>query len=460
MMSYYRQTTFKMVLSGLILTLFGMQSCQPVNEDYPAEAADPGYLHQTMKQLTDVIVHDIFSPPVASRIYAYSSIAAYEVLQQDYPEYQSLAGQLNEFEGVPPAEPSKEYSYPLAAVKAFITVGKALIFSEHMMDEHEAQMMEEFKATGMPNDVYRRSLAYGEEVGKAILDWSGTDHYKETRTYPKYSIVESDPARWQPTPPDYMDGIEPHWREIRTFVLEKPDQFKPKPPTPFDMTEGSPFYQEVMEVYNAVQEDAEDKEERIEIAKFWDCNPYVSHHVGHVMYATKKITPGGHWINIVQIACETADADIMKSSEAYAMTSLALADGFISCWDEKYRSNLIRPETVINEYIDESWAPTLQTPPFPEYTSGHSVISRAAAAALTSIFGDNFAFHDTSEEEYGLPSRDFESFYHASEEAALSRLYGGIHYRPAIDVGVQQGQQVGDYVVQNVNTRTQVSEAN
>jgi hypothetical protein len=213
-----------------------------------------------------------------------------------------------------------------------------------------------------------------------------------------------------------------------------------------------------MEVYEAVKEDTPDREERIAIAEFWDCNPYVSHHVGHVMYATKKITPGGHWINIVQIACETAGADIMKSAEAYAMTSLALADAFISCWDEKYRSNLIRPETVINEYIDESWAPALQTPPFPEYTSGHSVISRAAATALASVFGDNFAFYDTSEEEYGLPSRSYDSFYQASEEAAISRLYGGIHYRPAIEIGVEQGQAVGDYVVQQVQMRTQVSE--
>lgn len=442
-----------LVLTGVLV--FSV-SCQSVNENYQEDAADATFFHQSMKQLTDVIVHDIFSPPVASRIYAYPSIAAYEVMQQAYPEYKSLSGQLNEFGGVPQAEANQEYCYPLAAVKAFLTVGRALIFSEPKMLEFEEKLMAEYEAVNMPRDVYRRSIAYGEEVAAAILEYADGDMYKETRTYPKFSIVEDDPSRWQPTPPDYMDGIEPHWREIRPFVLEGPDQFTPPPPTPFDMTEGSPFYEELMEVYHAL--DAEDKDERIAIAEFWDCNPYVSHHIGHVMYATKKITPGGHWINIIQIACQKDDADFMKSVEAYTLTSIALADAFISCWDEKYRSNLIRPETVINEYIDENWMPALQTPPFPEYTSGHSVISRAAAVALTSIFGDDFAFVDTSEEEYGLPARSFDSFLHASSEAAVSRLYGGIHYRPAIDEGVKQGEQVGEYVVEQVQLRSQLTE--
>ncbi len=145
----------------------------------------------------------------------------------------------------------------------------------------------------------------------------------------------------------------------------------------------------------------------------------------------------------------------MKTTAAYALTSVALADGFISCWDEKYRSNLIRPESFINKYIDEEWTPLLQTPPFPEYTSGHSVISRAAATALTSIFGDDFAFVDDSEEEFGLPARRFRSFLHASEEAAVSRLYGGIHYMPAIENGVQQGAKVGQWVLSNVKMRNE-----
>ncbi|MCP3933464.1 MAG: vanadium-dependent haloperoxidase [Bacteroidetes bacterium] len=425
-------------------------SCDSVNPNFQEDASNPEFLHRSMKQLTDVIVHDIFSPPVASRIYAYPSIAAYEVIQYDYPEYVSLAGQLHELETVPQPKPDEEYCFPLAGVHAFLTVGKALIFSENQIEEFEDHIYAEFQEIKIPKDVYKRSMEYGKLVSDHILEWAANDKYKETRTYPKYSISE-DPAKWKPTPPDYMDGIEPHWKEIRTFVLDSAEQFVPTPPTEFDMSENSLFYKELMEVYNAL--DAEDKEERIAIAKFWDCNPYVSHHVGHVMTATKKITPGGHWVGITDLACRKTEANMMKTAEAYASVSIALADAFISCWDEKYRSNLLRPETVINQFLDEEWLPALQTPPFPEYTSGHSVISRAAAITLTHIFGDNFAFDDNVEVEYGLPVRSFDSFIQASEEAAVSRLYGGIHYRPAIDNGVDQGQKVGEFIVSKLKMK-------
>jgi len=247
-----------------------------------------------------------------------------------------------------------------------------------------------------------------------------------------------------------MDGIEPAWRDIRTFVIDSAQQFRPPFPTTYDMEEGSEFYKEVMEVYDVVNQ-ATDEEK--EIASFWDCNPYVLNVTGHIMHATKKITPGGHWIGITSIACRQQKSSIMESTVAYMMTSLALADGFISCWDEKYRSNLTRPETVINEHIDEEWLPILQTPPFPEYTSGHSVISGASAIVLTSLFGDDFEFDDDTEVEFGLPVRKFKSFLHASDEAAISRLYGGIHYMPAIDNGVTQGRALGKYIVDKISLK-------
>lgn len=412
-------------------------------------------MHRSMKKLSDVIVHNIFSPPQASRIYAYPSIAAYEVIIQDTTGYQSLAGQLNGLEPVPQINPEKEYFLPLASIHAFLSVGKALIFSEQMIEEFEASIYDEYKEI-LLSKVFDESMEYGAEVSRHILAWVDKDNYKQTRTFPKYSVKSSQEAsRWQPTPPDYMDGIEPHWREIRPFVLDSAQQFTPPPPTEFSLDPGSQFYQETMEVYEALQ--AGDKEERVAIAKFWDCNPFVSHHTGHVMFATKKITPGGHWIGITQIAGRKAQADVVRTIEAYTLTSIALADAFISCWDEKYRSNLIRPETVINRHIDENWRPTLQTPPFPEYTSGHSVISRAAAVTLTSIFGNEFSFDDTTENEFGLPTRSFNSFLEASEEAALSRLYGGIHYRPAIEIGIKQGQRVGEFVVSQVQMKNHLS---
>lgn len=446
----------KLIKYGIFAFLFACvsMSCETVNPNWKEDARNSEHFHASMQKLTDVIVHDIFSPPVAARIYSYPSIAAYEVLQQDYAEYKTLVGQLRGLESLPQTQEGVEFCYPLASLHAFLTAGKALIFSEEKIDAYQTELYAEYQKIKMPQDVYDRSLAYGEEVAKAVLAWADKDLYKETRTYPKYSITDNN-EMWKPTPPDYMDGIEPHWREIRPFVIDSAGQFKPLPPTEFSLEPDSKFYKETMEVYEALQvKDETERKERMAIAKFWDCNPYVSTHSGHVMFATKKITPGGHWIGITKLACRKENTDMMQTVEAYTRVSISLMDAFISCWDEKYRSNLVRPETVINENIDEDWRPALQTPPFPEHTSGHSVISRASAVTLTNLFGDNFAFDDTTEEAYGLPTRSYKSFFEASEEAAVSRLYGGIHYRPAIDYGVTQGHAIGNFITANLITKS------
>lgn len=425
----------------LVSFTFGCKDV-PTNE---AALSKPQYFISAMQALSDVIVYDIFSPPVASRNYAYPSIAAYEIMAASNDHYKSLAGQIHEFTAIP-ASPIEEYSPSVAALEAFLVTAKNFIFSEEKIEKHRESLYAELKKQGISQAVFDRSLAYGNSVAQHVINYSQTDNYKQSRTFPKYSITQ-DPSKWKPTPPGYMDGIEPHWNEMRSFVIDSAQQFIPHPPTKFDMTKGSQFYEETMEVYNVVK-NAND--ETKEIAAFWDCNPYKLNVTGHVMHATKKITPGGHWIGIVGLVCEKDNADWGKTLEAYTLTSIALYDAFISCWDEKYRSNLVRPETVINEYIDENWIPYLQTPPFPEHTSGHSVISRAAAVALTSIFGDNFGFEDSVELAYGLPIRKFTSFFNASDEAAVSRLYGGIHYRPAIDYGVVQGEKVGAYIVEKI----------
>lgn len=432
----------------ILITISAVIAGCKQDTSYRETSKNPEILHQTVKSLTDIIVHDIFSPPVASRIYAYPNIAAYEILRYDYPEYQSMVGQLHGLETLPEPDTSKEINFPLAAIQSFITVSRTKVFSEDKLDAVEKEALEYFKELGIPAGVFKRSQEYGNEVAEAVIAWSDKDNYKQTRTFPRYTVTD-DPDRWTPTPPDYMDGIEPHWNKIRTFVIDSATQFIPIRPTSYDMDTTSTFFKEVMQVYDVGKNLSPEQKA---IAEFWDCNPFVTHHQGHVMFATKKITPGGHWIGITKIACEKLDADIMKSSEAYAKTSIALADAFISCWDEKYRSVLVRPETVINQHIDEEWRPLLQTPPFPEYTSGHSVISSAAAVTLTDIFGEPFQFVDSTEVEYGLPPRTFNSFMEASAEAAISRLYGGIHYMPACVNGVEQGKKVGNYVVAHLKT--------
>lgn len=436
-------------LKFVVLSMMFTACSYTQREDWRIKTQNPDLVHRSVKQVTDVIVHDIFSPPVASRIYAYMSIAGYEVAIHQDARYTSLAGQLTGLEAIPQPDPKEEYSFPLATVQAMLKVGRTLVFSEDKMDAFYATIMEEFKQSGMPDEIYDRSIAYGTAVADHIIAWSSKDNYKQTRSFPKYSI-EDDAATWKPTPPAYMDAVEPHWNKIRPFAIDSASQFAPTPPTKFSIDKKSQFYKEAEEVYLMVKNLTD---EQRQIASFWDCNPFVMNVRGHVMFATKKISPGGHWMNITRVACGKANADFVKSTEAYVRVAVSLIDGFISCWDEKYRSKSIRPESYINQYVDENWVPLLQTPPFPEYTSGHSVISSASAAALTNLFGDNFAFTDSTEIEFGMTARSFKSFKEAANEAAVSRMYGGIHYRPACENGIVEGAALGDFIVKKIKTR-------
>ena len=430
--------------SGALMLVLLLTACKKENADYADKASDPEIFHKSFKALTDVIVHDIFSPPVASRIYVYSSIAGYEAARWRDTSFHSLAGRIPHLSAGPAPDTSKEYCFEMAATLAMLRVGKALIFSEDSIQKRIDQVKVEYQSTGMPEEIFERSAQFADSVAAHILRWSGKDNYKQSRSFPKYSI-QRDPATWRPTPPGYMDGIEPSWNKMRTMLMDSASQFKPAPPTPYNMTDKtSQYYQEAMEVYNVVKNASK---EQTEIANFWDCNPYKLNVTGHVMHATKKISPGGHWINITGLACRQSKSGFLPSIKAYAYVSLGLFDAFISCWDEKYRSNAVRPETVINEQIDPEWLPMLQTPPFPEYTSGHSVASGATGVILSDLFGDQFSFVDDTEVEFGLQTRSYTSFEQAVQEASISRLYGGIHFMPAIKNGVIQGKSIGQLVL-------------
>lgn len=388
------------------LLALGMFSCSPSHNPEGLDAFSQNQLHAWNQQLTNVIIADIFTPPVCSRIYAYTNVAAYEAMVPGHPAYRSLAGQLHDLSAVP--TPAQEVYYPMAGVIAFSTAAKQLVFATDSIERYEQLYLAEIQEIGIDKAIYEASLDHGRQVGLHILARASRDGYHQRQALPRH-MVSDQVGHWQPTPPDYMQGIEPHWRTLRTFVIDSANQFAPPPPTPFDTVPGSQFYQEALEVYEYVKK-ARQEAEKIEIAKFWDCNPNVSYTKGHVMFFHQKISPGGHWLSIASIVGKKKGLSTIEQAETFALTSVALADAFISCWDEKYRSDLVRPVTYIDRYIEPGWEPILQTPPFPEYTSGHSVISAAAATMLTHLHGDHFAFVDSTEVQFGMPARSFGSF--------------------------------------------------
>lgn len=417
-------------------------------EEYGKIANDPIIYHSAIDKLTDVIIHDIFSPPVASRIYNYATLAGYEAMLPGYPEYRSMSGQFNGFKDVPQPKAGEEYAYQLAGFKALMTVARSLTFTVDKYDEYEADIYKKFKDAGVPSDVYDRSVAYGEAVAKHVMEYSKGDNYPQTRGL-RYT-VRNDEGVWVPTPPQYGDAMEPFWMTIRPMLLDSASQFPPPPPIPYSKDKSSPFWKELMEVYDISNSMTEDQQKA---AWFWDDNAFVMNVQGHVMFANKKMTPGGHWMAICRTAAVQQKKNPMEAAEAYLHVATALHEGFICSWQEKYRSEKIRPETVINATFDPDWTPYLQTPPFPEYASGHSTISAASAEVLTSLFGDNVAFTDSTEDRYGHGVRSFESFRKAATDCSYSRMYGGIHYRSGVEEGQGMGIRIGQFVFDKMKTR-------
>ncbi|MBK8024686.1 MAG: vanadium-dependent haloperoxidase [Chloroflexi bacterium] len=205
----------------------------------------------------------------------------------------------------------------------------------------------------------------------------------------------------------------------------------PSAPPDYSEEAQSVFYREAAEVYESTRALTPEQEA---IALFWADDP------------GQTETPPGHSISILTQVLAQEKASLALAAEAYARLGIAVADSFIGCWYAKFQFNLLRPVTYIQSMIDAEWMPPINTPPFPEYTSGHSVQSAASARVLTDLFGEHYAFTDHTHDARGLAARSFSSFAEYAEEAAISRLYGGIHYRAAIDQGMDQGECIGERV--------------
>jgi hypothetical protein len=394
--------------------------------------------------MTDVMIHDITNPPLAARFFAYSCLAAYEVVALNDTTFLSLLGKLNEFPEIKRPEVTAEINKDIAALLAVYETAKVLQPSGKLMGELEQKWIDSLLNMGVSEEIMKHSLDFAKTVSVQILKYAKADRYNKISALPRYTPRNIE-GTWYPTPPGYFPPVEPHFNTIRSFTLDKPDQFKPEPPIPFSTDKKAPFYT-LMEEINNLSLNQEQKE----IAAFWDCNPFALFDNGHLLVGMKKISPGAHWMGIANIACVEAKVSFSKAIEVNTILAIGLMDGFQSCWDEKYRSNRIRPETAIRKYLDPKWTPFLQTPPFPEYLSGHSTISSVSAVILTHFFGKEFTYTDTVEERYGLKARTYSSFEQAAEEAGISRFYGGIHFMDAIENGQIQGNAVGKHVLGKV----------
>lgn len=400
-----------------------------------AEESDAAVANSWFDLAYRLVRDEKLPPPLTSRLFGYAGVALYEAVAPGIPGARSLAGQLNELQPLPQPDPQAEYHWPTVANAALATVHRTLLSNttgntQRAILEQERRLQEQSVAAVKP-DVLLRSIDQGQRVGLAILDWAQADGYaylsRCTFTPP------SGTGLWQPTPPGFAAPLQPCWGQMRPFVLqERSDQCQPSTTPVYSEDRTSQFYFEALEVYQTVKNLTKEQQE---IASFWSDD------------AGKTGTPPGHSVSILTQIARDRQLSLSDAAEAYARLGIALADAFISCWQTKFSANVVRPITYIQDVIDPAWNAPLTTPPFPEYTSGHSVATGAAATVLTALFGDNYAFTDHTHDALGYAPRSFNSFFEMADEAAISRLYGGIHFRSAIEAGVEQGRCIGQRVV-------------
>lgn len=383
-----------------------------------------------------------FSPPVVARVHGYAGLTLYESVRPGMPGYKSLEGQLTAFTAgtVPAAVANAEYHWGAVANASLSVLVKGCFKTTSpenliLINDLEAQFFNQFQ-TESSEDVIARSVAFGQAVGNAILAFAESDGQGECykTNFPASYIVPVGDGLWEPTSPTNLIPLQPYWGNVRPFLVSNVADILPVPPPAYSTDPTSAFFKEAMEVYTTVNALTPDQ---LVIAEYWSDDP------------GKTATPPGHSCSIMKQILEDEQADLARAAEVYAKLGMAVHDAFVSCWYAKYQYNLVRPITFVHDHIDNTWTIPLATPPFPEYTSGHSVQSGASAKVLTDLYGSTYSFVDRTHADRsdidGTP-RAFPNFYAFAEEAAISRLYGGIHFRSAIDVGVAQGIKVGNNI--------------
>ena len=433
-----------LIIAGLVVVASGCKKSSEadvINPYYnsvskPSNEQSAQFLLEWWKQLFSFVASERLSPPDASRMYAYIATAIYEAQLPGNPDYLTLEGQLNGLDNLPRPEKDQVYDWTAVTIETIYYVQDEMLARylpagvKAINDLHAKQSEECAKVS--PADVLERSKKYGRELADAIIAWSETDNYEQTR-YMQYKSPsrEGHPEYWEPTDFNAVP-LEPFWGTHRTFAITDAKQCDINMKFPFSTDTSSEFYKQVLEVYTV---DKNLTEEQRTVAQFWSDDP------------GETATPPGHWMYIVGNFVQSENMNLSRAAELYCLTAVAMADACISVWYTKYRVDLVRPKTMINELFEKGWEPYVETPPFPGYASGHSGFSAAAATVMTALIGDNKSFIDSTHVSIGLVPRTFESFNKAAEEAAYSRMYGGIHYTCEILDASDQGKCAADDVL-------------
>ena len=438
-----RKLHINYLLSTVILLAFTVTSCKkdaPLIVSKTTETYDGLLTHHwfnTFRTLTKRCPG--FTPPVSARAFGYAGLTLYETVVYGIPDKQSLQNQLSAGLKIDAPDPALEYNWAIAANAAMAETARLYYANMPTSQAIAVAQLEQAsynsirETGGLSGAVIVRSKEWGLYVARTIYEWSKTDggHVGYTKNFPKDYIIPTGKGNWVPTFPKFLTPMQPKWGENRTFLPNITAATQTLAPIPYSEDTASRFYKEAKIVYNAVKNGTLEQKT---IAKYWSDDP------------GEAGTPAGHSVSITTIVLQKENANLGLSAEIYAKMGMGISDAFVSCWKSKFTYNYMRPISYIRAQIDPTFVSLLETPPFPEFTSGHSVQSGAAAKILTDALGTNYLFTDrthASRPDIDGTPRAYRSFFEFASEAAISRLYGGIHYQEAIEAGIAQGTKVG-----------------
>jgi len=444
----------KFNLSSALVILIGfmfiLSGCQKNEEEFfddakkiklgpeSAKKESPEVAIKWMQLVRTMVKSEGKNPPQASRIYAYMGITMYEATLPAMQESSSFAGKLNGLVNMPTYLKKKDYDAVISINEAMKQVVRD-VFGGTLQGANQMRVDSLYAAINASRSNYpAAAVAYGKDFGgkvaTAIKQWMATDNFIQTRSM-VYSIPSriGHPEYWAPT--SSSSPVEPFWGQLRSFAVSSPTVCAIPMQNAYSEDTASTFYKEAYFVYRTKNTLTA---EQAAIANWWADGPVATP------------TPPGHWVAIANQMVTQKNLKLNRAVKLHALVGIAMADAFICCWDIKYKQNLLRPITYIREQIDPTWSPLLVTPNFPEYTSGHSTSSGAAAEVLTQYLGTQ-SFLDSTNLNLGLSPRYFNSFDAAAQEAAISRVYGGIHYREAGANGIEMGRCVANQLEDRVD---------
>jgi len=384
------------------------------------------------------------TPTFASRCFGYIGLTMYESVVNGFPEYQSLARQLNGLGSLPLPEKGVAYNWQLA-----LNAGQAEIIrniyiqtsddNKKRIDSLEVSFVNMLKITTPDEAVVNRSILYGKKIAQLIFEWSKTDggHRGYLTNFDKKLIFPNKPGGWKPAL--YAQSfshypLHPHWGSNRTFLAIDSAINAPEC-IPFDTLPGSAYYNQFEQVYDKKNSLTQAEKE---VAIWWSDDPDVT------------FTPPGHSYYFATIAIRKTKPGLIKCAETYAGVGMSVSDAYVNCWKWKYQFFSERANTYVTEHMDQQWESFWPDPPFPAFPSGHAIQAAASAIVLTNLFGEDFAFADSAHvgrakdeiRNTDFKARHFNSFWQAAEETADSRFYGGIHIRQDNQRGLEKGKEI------------------